>query len=130
MNFGQRLLRFLLGVLIGVILCGFFFKDKAHLFTSWLPGQRVKDRIIATEWTVAPTFTSIYACLTDGDAQDSFRQSIDEANVLFSESDTQVEPKIYQLEMDDGMILRFEMTNDTLAQLQEIRLPKASPCHE
>jgi hypothetical protein len=121
MNFSQRLFRYFIGVGIGVILSAFFFKDKSHLWTSWLPGNRVKERIVNSYWDVPEQVACELECL-DMDVP-LFKSYIQTADVDFKGSDTQGEKKTYQLIFSDSDTLRTSSiaVKDSVATILEIK---------
>ncbi|NNC82521.1 MAG: hypothetical protein HKN79_03010 [Flavobacteriales bacterium] len=126
MNFRQRLLRYLIGVGIGVILSAYFFSDKKHLWTSWLPGNRVKERIVQSYWDVSPEADCHLQCLPNG--MEDLRKAISEADVDFKQSDTQGESKTYRLFFTEDASLHYGLFSlrDSVATVVEIET--SIPC--
>jgi hypothetical protein len=127
MNFRQRLIRYLFGVLIGLILCGIFFKDQAHIFTSWLPAQRVKDEILRATWTMDEQAARAMECLNMD--EEALREELDDADVDFSGSETKSEPRIYLIHLESGNDVRIAISG-TLVSIKEASRTDGSPCSE
>lgn len=128
MKFSQRLFRFLIGVTIGVLLSAYFFKDKSHLWTSWLPGNRVKERIVNSYWTVPPKSDCILNCLDL--SVEVLKKEIEESDVDFKNSLTRKKPMEYQLVFSEHSILRsvrFEV-KDSSATILDLRAVKSCDC--
>jgi hypothetical protein len=128
MNFKQRLSRFLIGVLIGVVLSGFFFKDKLGLLTSWLPGNRVIDRIQMSYWMMSDH----EACLLDCHELDveTLKIALEDAKVDFGSSQTKPPVKEYAVSLfqdPDVLNMRFSL-NDSTATLVQFHSPKLCDC--
>ena len=94
MKFSRRLMLFGFGVLLGTLLSAFFFSGRTNVLTGWLPNARIlarlnetklllKDKSVKCKFDCLHINSKDLACiLTDGD-------------VLFSESKTNQEPKLY-----------------------------------
>ncbi len=128
MNFRQRLSRFLIGVLIGVVLSGFFFKDKLGLLTSWLPGNRVIDRIQMSYWMMSEHEACLLACHKLDAA--SLKIALEEAKVDFGSSQTKDPIKEYAVSLyhePEVLDMRFSL-NDSTATLVQFNSPKHCDC--
>ena len=110
----------MIGVGIGVILSAYFFQGKGHLWTSWLPGNRVVDRINESYLDISPQAQCQLECLAF-DIPD-LKTAIESAEVDFKQSQTQDEPKVYRLLFDDNTVLRYSdiAVKDSTATLQQV----------
>jgi len=120
----------MIGVLIGVILSGFFFKDKLGLLTSWLPGNRIIDRIQQSSMLMSGKNACLLAC-HDLDIK-GFKDALEEAKVDLSNSQTHGQIKEYALSVyhaPDVIDMRFSL-NDSIATLVEFKSPKQCDCPE
>jgi len=104
MNFKQRLFRFLIGAGIGILLSLFFFRDKMHLFTAWLPGNQIREYISTAYLSVPPLQSCILECI-DMDIP-ALQQEVLEADIAFGESATRAEPKEYAMVFTESEKLR------------------------
>ena len=104
--FFKRLRTYSIGVLLGVALVIFFFKDRVSVLTSWLPANRVKIEIAEAQLSVDTTLGKQLACLKW--TKDDWQRQILNCSVDFSESETREKPRVYWL--------NFE--NDTLENVQ------------
>ena len=128
MNFRQRFFRYLIGVGIGVILSAYFFQGKGHLWTSWLPGNRVKERIVSSYWDIGPKTHCQLKCL-ELDIPE-LKEELKKAEVDFKNSNTNQEPKEYRLVLSDHSKLNF-MTiavKDSIAIIQTLEGSIACDC--
>lgn len=128
MNFKQRLLRFMIGVTIGILVSLFMFKDKLNLFTSWLPANVVKKRLQDSYWDVSPRSTCLLDCI-DMDLKE-FKIYLLEGDVDFKGSVTEGETKEYQFVFSDSDLLRTARfaVRDSSAQLLELGTIKSCDC--
>lgn len=85
----------MIGLGIGVILSAFFFKGKGHLWTSWLPGNRVVDRLEQSYWNVSPSADCYLECMSLD--VEGLKDHLRAGDVDFSTSQTKGDAKEYQL---------------------------------
>ena len=128
MNFKQRLLRYLIGFGIGIMISLFFFGDKLHLFTSWLPSNVVKSRLVDSYWDVSPRSTCLLACI-EMDVPE-FKSQIVSGEVDFKGSLTEGEQKEYELVFPESDLLRSARfaVKDSSARILDIRAVKNCDC--
>jgi hypothetical protein len=128
MNFRQRLFRFLIGVTLGLLISVTLFREKLHLFTSWLPANKVKSRIQDSYWSVSPEMTCKLECI--GWNVERLKHEIPIGTVRFNESKTKQEPKEYQLQFESSTRLesiRFAV-RDSSATLMEMATLEPCDC--
>jgi hypothetical protein len=126
MNFKQRLVRYLMGIMIGIILSGFFFKDRLSLFTSWLPGNRIIDRLQQSSWLISGHDACVLSCHKLD--VEKLKTALREAKVDFSNSQTHGPIKEYELSLFHApniLDMRFSV-NDSMASM--IKLESALSC--
>ena len=117
MNFRQRLFKYLIGVGIGLLVSVMFFGDRMSLLTSWLPGNRVIDRLQETTWVSSPQSECLMDCMQL--SADSLKLILEEANVDFGASETHEDPMRYVILFEENkpaQSLTFSV-QDTLTQL-------------
>lgn len=124
MNFGRRLRLYIFGVLMGSVLVMFFFNDRLHILTDWLPGNRVLTLLQASE----PLFTEQALCQLecfDLDTAD-VRIAKQDGNVRFKLSETRLEPKNYVVDsnLEAGKVRMTFSISDSLATLISVSLPE------
>ncbi len=113
MNFRQRLLRFMIGVAIGLALVFIFFGPRGC--GQWLPGNQVKKWIRENNANIeiSPNTTCRMQCM-DLSVDDVLYTISEEgkSDVLFSESQTKGYPKTYLIESsrEDSIKFRFGFT--------------------
>ncbi len=126
MNFPQRLKRFMFGVLIGVLLSAFFFRDKLDLFTSWLPGNVVKTRVEDSYRYELKKTDCLLNCYSL--SWDSLMVLVDDGDVDFGRSKRDEEPKEYQItHVDSGTEMRFAV-RDSSVTLLTLGTPRRLDC--
>ncbi len=130
MNFLQRLKRFMIGFGIGLILVYFFFSDRLDLLTSWLPNERVMERLRQTELLLPDSML----CRLNCHHLDSARVAdlLIDGDVSFSTSLTRQEPKLYKVDFMQHEIpvrLSFLCTDSTSAVVDVLSLKKLQPCN-
>lgn len=120
----------MIGILIGVILSGFFFKDRLSLFTSWLPGNRLIDRLQQSVWLVSGHDSCVLQC--HGLDVASLKDALEEAKVDFSNSQTHGQIKEYALSLyhaPEVLDMRFSV-NDSIATLVQLKSDLSCACPE
>ncbi|MDZ4823003.1 MAG: hypothetical protein SH856_06050 [Flavobacteriales bacterium] len=126
MTFKQRLLRYLIGVGIGLIIVWVMFGDREWL--GWTPKNRVLKMIRAAELTVSEKAQCQLDCMAMKDAD--IKKFLENASVNFSKSNPHKEPKTYLLEGDEENTLRMTFdTRDSVATLVDVlRVGASCPC--
>ena len=109
---------------MGTVLVVFFFNDRLHILTDWLPGNRVLALLQASE----PLFTEQSLCQLacfDLDTAD-VRIAKHDGNVRFKLSETRVEPKNYVVDsnLEAGKVRMTFSISDSLATLISVSLPE------
>lgn len=74
------------------------FNQRLSLLTSWMPGQRVQDRLIQTEAVYSSKSLCQLHCMGLDTAD--VTEAKKEGDVRFRLSDTHSEPKVYVLDAD------------------------------
>lgn len=123
MKFGRRLGLFLVGAFFGVLLAGVFFQDRLHLFTSWLPNNRVLLRLQMTEALYTPEALCQLQCLGLDTADVSTVKS--QGDVRFRESHTRTDPKVYVVDqrLNDELVRMTFIAGDSTTTLSEVAKP-------
>lgn len=98
MNFRQRLLRYMIGVFIGVLMVYFMFPDRDWL--SWSPGNQIMGRLRSGKVEISEKGFCRMQCAQLDTA--AFRQARIHGNIDFSHSDAQSNPKRYHLQHGDA----------------------------
>lgn len=129
MNFLKRFRSYLIGVGLGMLMVVVIFKDKANLFTSWLPENRVLQELTDKKINTTPKTACILKCLgrTETELQKNF---LSFGAVEFSNSKTQATPKEYCVMQDvDGVKTCLMITVlDSTSILTEIKSDKTLNC--
>ena len=95
MKFFKRLLYYLVGFALGLILVFFFFENRG---CSWLPDNRVKN-IISKRVLICDSSTLFK--LEKMNIHTSIKESIDKADINYSKSKKKGTPKVYSLKLHD-----------------------------
>lgn len=125
----KRFRSYFIGFGLGIIMVIFIFRDKANLFTSWLPENRVLIDLYQREITTNPKTDCQLKCL--GVDIKKFKEGLkDDTSVEFSLSKTQGEPKIYYLiqNINEKAITATVSTKDSTAVIETIQLPVDVNC--
>lgn len=124
MKFGRRLRLYIFGVLMGSALVFFFFNDRLHILTDWLPGNRVLTVLQKSE----PLITDQALCQLDCFDLDTadVRAAKHNGNVRFKLSETRIEPKKYVVDssLKQGKVRMTFSIADSLATLINVTLPE------
>ena len=91
MNFWQRLTRFGIGLFLGTLLSIYFFGDRGC--GGWTPSEQVKSFIVNGNLVLSDSVLAKHPDLTGDDVI----RFVDHADVDFSASGTQDDPKWYVL---------------------------------
>ncbi|NEN24083.1 hypothetical protein G3O08_11285 [Cryomorpha ignava] len=124
MKFGRRLRLYIFGVLMGSVLVLFFFNDRLHILTDWLPGNRVLTVLQNSEPLITDKALCQLACF-DLDTAD-VRLAKQKGDVRFKLSETHDEPKKYVVDsnLDPGKVRMTFSIADSLATLINVALPE------
>ncbi len=94
MSLFKRFRSYFIGFGIGIIMVIFIFRDKANLFTSWLPENRVLIDLYQADLKITPKAACQLACV--GKDLKQIRESFkDSTSVEFSQSKTHQVPREY-----------------------------------
>lgn len=130
MNFFQRLKRYLLGVALGIVLVLFFFNDRIDLFTSWMPNERVLERLRQTDLVIPDSVECRLNCHQLDSA--AISGLLSEGDVNFAKSFTNQEPKLYKVAFEQHEIpvrLTFACTDSTSAVVEVLSLEGLQTCN-
>lgn len=129
MTLFQRFKRYLFGVLLGLILVYFFFGDRGEVLTAWMPNERVMKRLRETKLILPDSMQCRLDCFQlDSTAVNTL---LEDGDVLFAESDTQSEPKVYRVQFEQRtppLELTFSCTDSTSAVVGLSALGAGSDC--
>ncbi len=129
MNLFKRFRSYIIGVVLGMLVVMIVFKDKANLFTSWLPENRVLQDLTDKKMFTTPKADCQLKCLgkTDKDLQQAFLST---TSVEFSQSQPQASPKQYYLMQDiNGVKSALLVTVlDSTFTLNEIKSDQTLKC--
>ncbi len=118
MTFFQRFKRYLIGIAIGIILTGVFFKDRLSVFTSWLPGNIVKKEIYQSLIIYSDKATCQMSLFQISNKD--FEEGLLEAKVVFSESSVRTTPRIYSLVSEDGKYKYYVQIEETQSTILSV----------
>lgn len=107
MKFWKRVQVYLIGVGIGLVLSFIIFGGRG---CDWTPTNRVKKRIFSGAIFTSDSLFCQMQCQERDSA--SVYQFIDRADVDFSMSETQTEPKVYHLALD-GEVMKVALHDST-----------------
>lgn len=96
MNFWKRLRLYLIGFGIGILVVIVIFNQRLSLLTSWMPGQRVQDRLLLTEALYTDRSLCQLSCLGIDTAD--VRTAKELGDIRFRLSETHSDPKVYVLD--------------------------------
>jgi len=129
MSLFKRFRSYIIGVLLGILMVMIIFKDKANLFTSWLPENRVLLELSEKKITTTPKTACVLNCIgkTEKEIQDNFLTA---TSVEFSKSNPQATPREYCLIQEIGGVKTQLMVNvlDSSVTLQEIKSEQSLKC--
>jgi hypothetical protein len=116
MKFRQRLVRYLIGVSIGLVLVAVLFGDRA--WNSWTPNSKVLEFMRDNYQEPDSTVTCHMKCfdLSGRELQDL----MENGDVEFNESLVKQEPKIYVIDHEDDNRVEYSIK----LELKEISLDK------
>lgn len=111
---GRRVKYYLIGLGMGLVMTFFIFGNRG---CSWLPENRVKEQI---ESGVLVRTDSMKCVLECNDISDDFvYELLEKGEVLFSESQTQSDPKVYVIKHNNVKI-HFSIDEDSLSSIVDI----------
>lgn len=120
---GRRVKYYLIGLGMGLVMTFFIFGNRG---CSWLPENRVKEQL---ETGILARTDSMKCVLECNDISDDFiYELIKKGDVLFSESKTKSDPKVYVIEYKDVKI-HFSMDEDSLSSIVDINGEEDCKCH-
>jgi hypothetical protein len=96
MDLKSRLMRYLIGVMIGLILVFVFFGKRSC--SDWMPNQRILEALSSKDIVISSKSRCEMNCLNLTDADLAYL--IKGGNVNFSESNTRTIPKMYLIEAE------------------------------
>jgi hypothetical protein len=94
MDLKSRLMRYLIGIMIGLILVFVFFGKRSC--TDWMPNQRVLETLSSQDLIISARGRCEMNCLNLSDTD--LVHLIKSGDVNFSESSTRTSPKVYKIE--------------------------------
>lgn len=125
MKFSQRLLRFMIGVVIGCSLVYIMFPNYDWL--GWLPGKQIRQSIREKQWSVTPTAKceATYFAIDES----NWRDVLNDGSINFDKSKVQQAHKIYYLE-DDLVGVTIELLDSTanVLHIERKGMENQSPC--
>ncbi|MEY3598465.1 MAG: hypothetical protein RL521_887 [Bacteroidota bacterium] len=125
MKFSQRLLRFMIGVVIGCSLVYIMFPNYDWL--GWLPGKQIRQSIKEKKWTLSETA----ACEAKYFAveENGWREVLSDGSINFEKSNVQQKDKVYYLE-DDLVAVTIELLDSTanILHIERKGMENQSPC--
>ena len=126
----KRFRSYFIGFGLGILVVMFIFRDKANLFTSWLPENRVLIDLYQKEITTNTLTECQLKCLGSDTAK--FKEGLkDDSSVEFSLSKPQADPKEYCLIQTVGgeqVTFMVSSSTDSTAVINTIKLPANKSC--
>jgi hypothetical protein len=127
MKFSRRLMLFGFGAFLGVLLCAFLFSGRTNPLTSWLPNHRVLERLNNKKYFKLQLQDSKVKCKFECLGIDSKELAylITYGDVLFSESKTQQNPKVYVVYAAPKDTEPFKITfsaEDSISRITDVSL--------
>ena len=129
MNLFKRFRSYFIGVLLGMLVVMIVFKDKANLFTSWLPENRVLLELTEKKMFTTPKADCQLKCLGK-QKEDLSKYLTSHTSVEFSKSQPQAKPREYYLiQTVDGIKTSLLVTIlDSTFTLTEIKSDQTLNC--
>lgn len=126
MSFKQRLLRYLVGVSIGLLMVWGMFGNRNWL--KWTPNNRVLERLRHSDFTINAQARCGMECLNLHDG--AIRRILSNGDVDFSESDTKQTPMIYRIadRTDDALQMTIEIADSSATLTYVIREGRTCSC--
>ena len=109
---------------MGCVLVFFFFNERLHILTDWLPGNRVLAVLQKSEPLYTETAHCQLACF--GLDTTHVRMVKTNGDVRFKYSETQVDPKQYVVDskLNNEKVRMTFSISDSLATLVNVALPE------
>ena len=109
---------------MGSVLVFFFFNERLHILTDWLPGNRVLKELQMSEPLFAEKALCQLACFKLDTAD--VRTAKINGNVRFKLSETRVDPKQYVVDsnLNNEKVRMTFSISDSLATLVNVALPE------
>ncbi|MES2629414.1 MAG: hypothetical protein V4616_10650 [Bacteroidota bacterium] len=129
MSFPKRFRSYLIGFGLGILIVIFIFRDRANLFTAWLPENRVLIEIYQDSLVASAKSDCQLKCL--GKSVENIREGLkDNTSVEFRNSRTQQNPRIYCLvqTINDEPVPMMVTLRDSVATIDEFKLPATISC--
>lgn len=102
MNFNQRLIRYIVGFMVGLVLCFIFFSGRGC--SDWLPGARIKEELVSKPVYFSDPAKCEIECYGFRTSE-VFYEMETEGDVVFSRSETRSNPRLYFFEMEKSSCL-------------------------
>jgi hypothetical protein len=117
MTFTQRLMRYLIGIIIGLVVVAIMFPNRDWL--NWTPQSRMMQDIREFEIQIAPEAACSMQC--EQITAEHLQNARKHGRVNFEKSNPQIEPKLYHLDYGDvGYTLALSDSTFTLNAVQRI----------
>lgn len=129
MSFLKRFRSYFIGFGIGIIMVMFIFRDRANLFTSWLPENRVLIELYQDSVITTPLTECQLACL--GTNLSEFKEGLKEnTSVEFSKSKPQQKPREYCLvqNVKGSPTTIIVETKDSITTVTAVIVPAGVKC--
>ena len=129
MKFGKRLRLYLIGFGIGILFVIVVFNERLSLLTSWLPGQRVQDRLQQTEAIYTPRALCQLHCMGLDTSDVSTAKKT--GDIRFRLSDTHSDPMVYILDAEiknDNYRFTFDALDSSSVLTNAERLSRTINC--
>ena len=116
----RRIRAYIIGLLLGMLLVFVLFRDRKGIWDSWLPEDRVIERMMASQWIMTPKAKCLMVCMDLSIQQ--MDNLIKESDVNFDKSDTQSKVKVYQLQWSDPLESEVKIAlGDSTKEIVEIQ---------
>lgn len=122
MNLFKRFRSYFIGFGLGIIMVMFIFRDKANLFTSWLPENRVLIDLYQADLKTTPKAACQLVCV--GKDLNQIKEGFkDSTTVEFSQSKTHQMPREYCLmqQINGEPTCLIVALQDSTATINEVR---------
>ena len=102
MNFNQRFIRYIVGFMVGLVLCFIFFSGRGC--SDWLPGARIKEKLVSKPVYFSDLATCEIECYGFRTSE-IFYEMRTQGDIVFSRSETRSDPRVYCFEMEKSICL-------------------------
>jgi hypothetical protein len=130
MTFARRLRAYIIGLILGIVLVSLIFRERLHVLTDWLPGNRVLMELRSNPLAVTPKALCEMRCMELDTA--TLREAMLRGSVQFGESSTRTSPRIYavDLRVGDALCRYYLSPSDSLTLLTRVEQPlrPKTPC--